>query len=111
MEDSIVLNLAEYKIMKSNEINTIKNKLNKDCLEDNDYLFYYNNIDKNNLSVIDNMRATSSCIGDFLIAITDDKKFDAEQIKNNLHNCLYNHKSCIFSCGANIKEYSNKFNT
>jgi hypothetical protein len=49
-------------------------------------------------------------ISEYLFNITDSNKYSKEQIMINLKNCLKGKKCCIFSCGANIDEHSDKFN-
>ena len=90
-------------------IEHIKQKLNKDILRDDDYLEFYN-IDKKNMTEIDQMRAESKNISEFLINITNKEKYTPKQIYDNLNNCLYNYKSALFSCGHNVKEHQDKYN-
>ena len=106
---SNILNIKHYRIMCLHRIEYIKQKLNKDILIDDDYLEFYN-IDKKNTTEIDQMRAESKNISEFLINITNKEKYTPKQIYDNLNNCLYNYKSVLFSCGHNVKEHQDKYN-
>jgi hypothetical protein len=57
----------------------------------------------------DNENSVKKNISEYLINITDSNKYSKEQIMINLKNCLKGKKCCIFSCGANIDEHSDKF--
>jgi len=48
-------------------------------------------------------------ISEYLKELTDTIKFSHEQTMINLKGCLKDKKCCIFSCGANIIEHSDKF--
>jgi len=48
-------------------------------------------------------------IAKYLKELTDTTKFSHEQTIINLKDCLKDKKCCIFSCGANIIEHSDKF--
>jgi hypothetical protein len=48
-------------------------------------------------------------ISEYLFNITDNNKYSKEQIMINLKDCLKGKKCCLFSCGANIDEHSDKF--
>lgn len=107
MKDEII-NIEEFKIMSIFIKDKIKNKINKDILDDNDYLEYYK-LEKYNLSEIEKLRVESDNTSIFLKKITDTNNYSKNEIFNNLKNCLYNKKACIFSCGYNLTEHSNKF--
>ena len=107
--DNNNINIKHYKMMCLHRIEHIKQKLNKDILRDDDYLEFYN-IDKKNMTEIDQMRAESKNISEFLINITNKEKYTPKQIYDNLNNCLYNYKSALFSCGHNVKEHQDKYN-
>ena len=51
----------------------------------------------------------SSEISQYLKKLTDKTKFTDEEIMFNLKDCLKDKKGCVFSCGANINEHSDKF--
>jgi len=61
------------------------------------------------LSEVEKIRVFSANVSEFLIKITDKSKYTIEQIYNNLHNCLYNRRASVFSCGANIVEHQDRF--
>ena len=107
MENKII-NIKEFKIMYLSNIDKIKNKINKDILDDNDYLEYYK-LEKDNLSEIEKLRVESENTSIFLKKITNIQNYSKKEIFNNLKNCLYNKKACIFSCGYNLTEHSDKF--
>lgn len=48
-------------------------------------------------------------VAEYLKKLTDTNEFSHEQIMINLKDCLKDKKCCIFSCGANISEHSDKF--
>ena len=81
---SNILNIKHYRIMCLHRIEYIKQKLNKDILIDDDYLEFYN-IDKKNTTEIDQMRAESKNISEFLINITNKEKYTPKQIYDNLN--------------------------
>lgn len=92
-------NLEEYKIMT----NYLFEK-------DEDYIDKYLNEDINKFSDIENIRVNTKNISEFLINITDKEKYDMKTIYNNLKNCLYGRKGCVFSVGYNIYEHKDRFN-
>jgi len=51
----------------------------------------------------------NNSISQYLKNLTDKTKFTDEEIMIQLKDCLTGKKCCLFSCGANIDEHSNKF--
>ena len=91
-------NSEEYQIMTSNNFN---NKL--DCYN------HYLKFNEGKFSHIEKLRIFSKNVSEFLIKVTDEKKYSNEDIYKNLENCLYNRKACVFSLGYNINEHKDKF--
>jgi len=53
---------------------------------------------------IKKIKVESENVSDFLINITDKNKYTAEQIYNNLQDCLRGHDCNIYSCGPSFKD-------
>jgi hypothetical protein len=56
------------------------------------------------------MSISSREISKLLIDLSDQKKYTRSQIRENLRDCLKGKKCCLFSCGDNLMDHSDRFN-